>query len=113
MQVCGFFRPLGDLPNPILRYPLSYISFHTFAFSGFMRNEFEGTSGWGCPQVNFDSTETDNAQCSITGEDVLQYWSILDIDKWVSLAILIGMALFYRAVFATTLKLKEVLSKRK
>ena len=29
MVVCGFFQPLGSKPQPIFRYPLSYISFHT------------------------------------------------------------------------------------
>ena len=71
-----------------------------------MRNEFEGTDGWDCPATDAAS------DCTYSGDQVLKYWSILDVDKWISLAILIGMALFYRALFATTLKLKEVLSKR-
>lgn len=31
--------------QPIFRYPLSYISYHTFSFTGFMRNEFEVREG--------------------------------------------------------------------
>ncbi len=34
-------------PQPIFRYPMSYISYHTFSFTGFMRNEFEVGQG-GC-----------------------------------------------------------------
>lgn len=38
--------PPGLCLQPIFRYPLSYISYHTFSFTGFMRNEFEvGTGG--------------------------------------------------------------------
>lgn len=32
--VCGFFQPLGSMPKPIFRYPLSYMAFHTYAFNG-------------------------------------------------------------------------------
>lgn len=34
MIVCGFFQPLGSMPKPIFRYPLSYMAFHTYAFNG-------------------------------------------------------------------------------
>jgi hypothetical protein len=72
-----------------------------------MKNEFGGTKGWGCP----GTTGAGNEQCSYTGEEVLDYWSVLDINKWVSLVILAGMALLYRGIFAATLKLKEMRSK--
>lgn len=39
-------RPL-PLLQPIFRYPLSYMSYHTFSFIGFMRNEV-GVSMVGC-----------------------------------------------------------------
>ena len=34
MIVCGFFQPLDSMPGPVLRYPLSYLSYHTYAFTG-------------------------------------------------------------------------------
>ena len=79
MLVCGFFQPLGSMPQPIFRYPLSYISFHTFAFTGFMRNEFEGTTGWQCP-IGI-AGEAAPVNCSLTGDDVLHYYEIMNIDK--------------------------------
>ncbi len=39
MLVCGFFQPVDQLPDPVWRYPMHYISFHSYAFAGFMRNE--------------------------------------------------------------------------
>jgi ABC-type multidrug transport system permease subunit len=60
MLVCGFFRLPNDLPDPVWRYPFYYLSFHTYAFEGFMTNEFTGLtfenrpaslprlSGWVC-----------------------------------------------------------------
>ena len=33
-MVCGFFQPLESMPKPIFRYPLTYVSFHTYAFNG-------------------------------------------------------------------------------
>ncbi|KAA8536436.1 hypothetical protein F0562_028914 [Nyssa sinensis] len=38
----GFFRLPNDLPKPFWKYPLYYIAFHTYAFQGFYKNEFEG-----------------------------------------------------------------------
>lgn len=40
---CSWSPPL--CLQPIFRYPLSYISYHTFSFTGFMRNEFEVGEG--------------------------------------------------------------------
>ena len=31
MLVAGFFRLPNDMPKPIWRYPMSYLSFHTYA----------------------------------------------------------------------------------
>lgn len=79
MLVCGFFQPLGSMPQPIFRYPLSYISFETWSFTGFMRNEFEGTAGWQCPTGLPGGEALTN--CSLTGADVLGYYEIMDVDK--------------------------------
>ena len=85
------------MPKPIFRYPLSYMAYHTFSFTGFMKNEFSGSRTWGCP--------TGASGC--TNAYVLTYYEIMDIDKWVCLAILAGMAAVYRVLFFVTLKLKE------
>jgi hypothetical protein len=101
MIVCGFFQPLGSMPQPIFRYPLSYISFHTYAFTGFMRNEFLGTDGWGSPTGNG----------TVTGQEVLDYYEIMDINKWICFLILMCMVVFYRLMFLSTLMLKEFWSR--
>lgn len=62
-----------------------------------MRNEFSGSQTWGCPAGGSGCT---NAQ-------VLRYYEIMDINKWVCLAILAGNAAVYRVLFFITLKLKE------
>jgi len=49
MSVCGFFKKINELPDPVWRYPVHYISYHTYAFTGFMNNEFRDTSNWECP----------------------------------------------------------------
>lgn len=81
MIVCGFFQPLGSMPGPIFRYPLSYISFHTYAFTGFMRNEFEGTEGWGCPCESQPGGCGVAVACEVSGQDVLEYYEIMNINK--------------------------------
>jgi hypothetical protein len=47
--------------------------------AGFMRNEFEGTSGWGCPCA--EQPGGCAFPCSFSGEDVLTYYAIIDINK--------------------------------
>jgi hypothetical protein len=95
---------MNSMPKPVFRYPLSYLSFHTYAFIGFMRNEFEGTDGWGCPA-------DPSPACSLSGAEVLEYYEIMDINKWVDLLILFAMAAGYRVLFLVTLHLKEGRSK--
>jgi ABC-type multidrug transport system permease subunit len=104
MIVCGFFQPMESMPKPIFRYPLSYMSYHTFSFIGFMRNEFEGTSGWGCPP-GLDGVAP--ASCGLNGDLVLSYYEIMDINKWICMVILACMAVFYRGLFFAALKWKE------
>lgn len=110
MLVCGFFQPVAELPAPVFRYPLHYMSFHTYAFSGFMNNEFQGTSNWQCPC----STQPGGCAtpCTYSGEQVLEYWNIPGRNKWyVDLLILVGMAFLYRTLFYLTCKYKEIRSK--
>lgn len=110
MLVCGFFQPLGSMPRPIFRYPLSYISFQTFAFTGFMRNEFQGTDGWECP-CSQQAEGCRDENCSLTGDDVLGYYEIMNIDKWICFLILVCNMVFYRVMCFVTLNLKEKWSK--
>ncbi|PKA45915.1 ABC transporter G family member 3 [Apostasia shenzhenica] len=44
MLVAGYFRIRNDLPEPIWKYPLSYIAFHTYSIQGLLENEYIGTS---------------------------------------------------------------------
>ena len=65
--------------QPIFRYPLSYIAYHTWAFTGLMENEFEGTAGWGCPPTG---DEVVDAACPPRdGAAVLNYYDIMGVDK--------------------------------
>lgn len=44
MLVAGYFRIRNDLPEPIWKYPLSYVAFHTYSVQGLLENEYIGTS---------------------------------------------------------------------
>lgn len=73
MLVCGFFQPTQLLPAPVWLYPLHYMSYHTYSFFGFMRNEFEGTDGWLCPcyaQATGCGPAYETTPCTMTGEEV-------------------------------------------
>eukprot|EP01023_Acetabularia_acetabulum_P037446 TRINITY_DN3551_c0_g1_i5.p1 TRINITY_DN3551_c0_g1~~TRINITY_DN3551_c0_g1_i5.p1 ORF type:complete len:625 (-),score=111.88 TRINITY_DN3551_c0_g1_i5:523-2397(-) len=110
MVVCGFFKKIDELPEPVWLYPMHYISYHTYAFIGFMNNEFRDTEGWECPCSIMEEGCTD-PNCRLTGDQVLTSWQIPDRNKYIDLAILIGMVVIYRLVFYGMLKLKEGLAK--
>jgi hypothetical protein len=77
MLVCGFFQPRGQLPKPIFFYPAHFLSFETYSFVGFMRNEFQDTDGWGCPcsrQPGGCPPQLGGAACRMDGAAVLDYW---------------------------------------
>jgi len=109
MLVCGFFQPVGQLPQPVWRYPLHYMSFHSYAFGGFMQNEFAGTDGWGCPCA--ETAAGCPAPCTMTGDEILDYWvsGAGRLNKWVDIGIQWAMVAIYRAMFWAMLFLKEKL----
>jgi len=109
MIVCGFFQPTAQLPKPVLVFPLHYISFHTYSFFGFMHNEFDKVNDWGCPC----SAQAGGCgePCVFSGSQVLEYYAVFGLSKWICLAILGGMTIFYRTLFFCSLKVKEHSSK--
>ena len=38
-------QPVEQLPDPVWRYPLHYIAYHSYSFNGFMQNEFKVSRG--------------------------------------------------------------------
>uniref|UniRef100_A0A1D1YZ43 ABC transporter G family member 3 n=1 Tax=Anthurium amnicola TaxID=1678845 RepID=A0A1D1YZ43_9ARAE len=87
MLVAGYFRIRNSLPQPIWKYPLSYIAFHTYSIQGLLENEYVGTtfavgqvrtiSGVQALQGSYDISSSSNA-------------------KWTNLLILFLMAVGYR-----------------
>ncbi|KAG0480355.1 hypothetical protein HPP92_011213 [Vanilla planifolia] len=93
----GFFRLPHDLPETFWRYPVYYIAFHKYAFQGFYKNEFMGLT---FPNNKIGEPPT------ITGEQILRdTWQVeMGHSKWVDLAILFGMTIFYRILFLVIMK---------
>ncbi|XVE49526.1 hypothetical protein DITRI_Ditri01bG0089600 [Diplodiscus trichospermus] len=106
----GFFRLPPYLPKPVLTYPLYHIAFHKYAYQGMFKNEFEGLT---FPNIQGGGPPT------ITGEEILKKtWYVeMTYSKWVDLAILFAMVVFYRCLFLviikTTEKIKPVIAKFK
>ncbi|XP_062211152.1 ABC transporter G family member 1-like [Phragmites australis] len=96
----GFFRLPNDLPKPVWRYPMYYISFHKYANQGFYKNEFLG--------LTFPNNLAGGAP-TISGVEILRdIWQVqLGYSKWVDLAILCGMVVLYRVLFLAIVKLTE------
>jgi ABC-type multidrug transport system permease subunit len=38
---CGYFALPDQLPDPVWRYPMYYLSVYTYLFQGFLLNEFQ------------------------------------------------------------------------
>ncbi|KAF8749568.1 hypothetical protein HU200_012583 [Digitaria exilis] len=98
---CGFFRLPDDLPKPVWKYPLYFISYHKYGIQGLYKNEFLGLAP--------DDQQSRNG-LTMGGDHVLQ--KILQIDtgysKWVDLAILCAMVVVCRATFLAMVKLTEM-----
>ncbi|KAF5826796.1 ABC-2 type transporter-domain-containing protein [Dunaliella salina] len=112
--VSGFFQPVDKMPNPVWTYPLHYISFGSYAFYGFMQNEFENTNGWGCPcadQRGGCPPALGGDSCTATGDEVLKFWiqGGNPLGKWASFGVQWVMVAGYRIIFWGLLALKEKL----
>ncbi|XP_061349745.1 ABC transporter G family member 1-like isoform X1 [Gastrolobium bilobum] len=99
LLISGFFRLPHDLPRPFWRYPSHYVAFHTYAFQGLLKNEFEG--------LRFATNQ--GSHNYISGEEILRNtWQVdMSISKWVDLAILVGMIVLYRVLFFIIIKTIE------
>ncbi|KAK6120016.1 hypothetical protein DH2020_046256 [Rehmannia glutinosa] len=93
----GFFRLPNDLPKPLWRYPMYYISYHKYAFQGFFKNEFEG--------LEFPN-ERVGGPSIINGDEILRdVWQMdMGYSKWVDFAIVFGMLIMYRVMFFGIIK---------
>ncbi|KAL0431908.1 UNVERIFIED_CONTAM: ABC transporter G family member 11 [Sesamum radiatum] len=97
----GFFRLPHDLPKPIWKYPMFYISFHKYANQGFYKNEFEG--------LNFPNKVQIGGPSTISGDEILRnVWQVeMGYSKWIDLAIILGMVVVYRLMFWGIIKAQE------
>lgn len=96
MLVAGYFRIREALPNPLWNYPVSFISFHTYAVQGLVENEYIGASfavgairtipGVQAVRGSYDISSSTNA-------------------KWVNLLVLLLMAIGYRVLLYMLLRL--------
>lgn len=95
----GFFRLFSDLPKPVWRYPLSYMSFHTWANKALYNNDFLGLSFENCIVPGGPP---------IPGEMIVDMFEMrIPCSKWWTTLVLMGMAITYRMLFFFVIKLRE------
>ncbi|XP_061369448.1 ABC transporter G family member 11-like [Gastrolobium bilobum] len=99
MLVSGFFRLPHDIPKPVWRYPMSYISFHFWALQGQYQNDLRG--------LLFDNQTPDLPK--IPGEYILEYIFQIDVNrsKWINLCVILSMIIIYRIIFFIVIKINE------
>ncbi|KAI5065206.1 hypothetical protein GOP47_0019901 [Adiantum capillus-veneris] len=95
----GFFRFHDELPKPIWRYPVSYISFNTWSNRALYNNDFHG--------LYFDNVVA--GAPLIPGDEIVQirFHMGISYSKWWATFVLACMAVFYRVLFFFAMKLRE------
>ncbi|KAL8137876.1 hypothetical protein V2J09_003877 [Rumex salicifolius] len=99
MLVSGYFRLPKDIPKPVWRYPMSYISFHFWALQGQYQNDLKG--------LMFDSGSPFLPK--IPGEYILDNIFQIDVNrsKWIDLSVIFSMIIVYRVIFFFMIKINE------
>ncbi|KAL1197407.1 ABC transporter G family member 15 [Cardamine amara subsp. amara] len=99
MMTSGFFRLLPDLPKIFWRYPVSYISYGSWAIQGGYKNDFLG--------LEFEPLFP--GEPKMTGEEVIRkvFGVKVTYSKWWDLAAVVAILVCYRLLFFVVLKLKE------
>ncbi|KAI8542644.1 hypothetical protein RHMOL_Rhmol08G0153900 [Rhododendron molle] len=99
MLVSGYFRLPNDIPKPVWRYPMSYISFHFWALQGQYQNDLKG--------LFFDNEPP--SPIKIPGEYILENVFQIDVNrsKWIDLSVIFSMIVIYRIIFFIVIKISE------
>lgn len=99
MLVSGYFRLPNDIPKPVWRYPMSYISFHFWALQGQYQNDLKG--------LLFDNQSPDLPM--IPGEYILENVFQINVhrSKWIDLSVIFSMIIIYRIFFFLMIKINE------
>ncbi|KAI4386244.1 hypothetical protein MLD38_004190 [Melastoma candidum] len=99
MMTSGFFRLLPDLPKPFWRYPISYLSYGSWALQGAYKNDMVG--------LEFEPLVPGEPKLKGTDIVTTMFGIPLDHSKYWDLAAIFMILLFYRIMFFVILKLKE------
>ncbi|CAH8255292.1 unnamed protein product [Arabidopsis lyrata] len=99
MMTSGFFRLLPDLPKVFWRYPISFMSYGSWAIQGAYKNDFLG--------LEFDPMFA--GEPKMTGEQVINKIFGVQVthSKWWDLSAIVLILVCYRILFFIVLKLKE------
>ncbi|XP_065856135.1 ABC transporter G family member 12-like isoform X2 [Euphorbia lathyris] len=95
----GLYRPLPELPNFFWRYPMSYISYTSWAVKGLYKNDMVG--------LEFEPIKP--GQPKMKGEQVLATYFGVDSNqsKWWDLGAVLLLFLCHRVIFFMVLKYKD------
>ncbi|XP_022995034.1 ABC transporter G family member 15-like [Cucurbita maxima] len=99
MMTSGFFRLLPDLPKPFWRYPISYLSYGSWALQGAYKNDL----------IGLEFNPLIPGMPKLSGEYVItnMYGIPINHSKWWDLTALMFLVLLYRILFFVVLKFKE------
>lgn len=126
MLVSGYFRLPNDIPKPVWRYPMSYISFHFWALQVKCLLQFTGWWWFAAKMVQWQTMKTLQGQYQndlegllfdnqspelpkIPGEYILENVFQINVhrSKWVDLSVILSMIIIYRIIFFIMIKINE------
>uniref|UniRef100_A0A7S4KVM7 ABC transporter domain-containing protein n=1 Tax=Paramoeba aestuarina TaxID=180227 RepID=A0A7S4KVM7_9EUKA len=106
----GFIITAKNIPDYYIW--IHYIVFQKYAFEGLLKNEFSSIS-FPCDATTDPTTGEEsclcffvdlNQDCVIQGDEVLEEFGYEDVPKWGWFGVLIGMAIFFHALFFVLLR---------
>jgi ABC-type multidrug transport system ATPase subunit/ABC-type multidrug transport system permease subunit len=101
LVLAGFFVPRSDIPPYWIWF--HYISQFKYAIFGLATNYYDNmpTTQFGCPPPN-----TNDPSCTLTGQQILEYYDMNGWNQWASVGALIGLGLLWRIIHCVLLYLR-------
>lgn len=92
MLLSGYFRRVDEVPEPMWKYPASYISFYAYSLEGILQNELLA--------INADSSSHRQYDVQLSAYTT----SSLVQGKWNNVLVLVAMAFAYRVSLLVIIK---------
>jgi ABC-type multidrug transport system ATPase subunit len=108
LLLAGFFVARDEIPPYWIWF--HYISHFKYSQFGLMKNYFDNmeNTNFGCPPPN-----EGDPNCSLTGQQVLEFYDVTSWNKWYSVGALLGLGVLWRILHCVALIIRYKEYKKK